>query len=43
MALADYDLNPDLNTAIAAISIAEGCPPGNVNNAIRQQMADLKA
>lgn len=42
MPIADYNLNPDLNTVISGISIAEGCPPGNVNNAIRQLMADVK-
>ena len=43
MAVSDYNTNPDLNTAIAGINIAEGCPPSGINNAIRQLMADVKA
>ena len=43
MALDDYNTNPDLNTSISGINIAEGCPPSGINNAIRQIMADLKA
>ena len=43
MALDDYNTNPDLNTSISGINIAEGCPPSGINNAIRQLMADLKA
>lgn len=43
MALDDYNTNPDLNTRISGINIAEGCPPSGINNAIRQLMADLKA
>lgn len=42
MALDDYNSNPDLNTSISGINIAEGCPPSGINNAIRQLMADLK-
>lgn len=42
MAVTDYSATPASNTAIAGINIAENCPPGNVNNAIRQLMADLK-
>lgn len=43
MAVSDYNTNPDLNTAISGINIAEGCPPSGINNAIRQLMADVKA
>lgn len=43
MAVSDYNTNPDLNTSIAGINIAEGCPPSGINNAIRQLMADVKA
>ena len=43
MAVSDYKTNPDLNTTISGINIAEGCPPSGINNAIRQLMADVKA
>ena len=43
MAVSDYNTNPDLNTAISGINIAEGCPPSGINNAIRQLMADVKS
>lgn len=41
MAISDYDKTPANNTTISGIDIAEGCSPGNVNDAIRQMMADL--
>ena len=43
MGVKDYDLDPDNNTQINGINIAEGCPPSGINNAIRQLMADVKA
>lgn len=43
MGVKDYDLNPDNNTLINGINIAEGCPPSGINNAMRQLMADVKA
>lgn len=43
MAVKDYNVDPDLNTTIEGINIAEGCPPSGINNAIRQLMADVKA
>lgn len=43
MGVKDYDLNPDNNTQINGINIAEGCPPSGINNAMRQLMADVKA
>jgi len=43
MSVDDYSTNPNNNSAISGINIAEGCPPSNVNNAIRQLMADVKA
>lgn len=43
MGVKDYDLNPDNNTQINGINIAEGCQPSGINNAIRQLMADVKA
>lgn len=42
MAVKDYSINPDENTTISGINIAEGCPPSGINNAIRQLMADVK-
>ena len=43
MGVKDYDLNPDNNTQINGINIAEGCLPSGINNAMRQLMADVKA
>lgn len=31
-----------MNVTIGGVSVAEGCPPGNINNAIRQIAADGK-
>lgn len=42
MAVSDYSTTPSANTSIATISISEGCSPGNLNDAIRQLMADIK-
>lgn len=42
MSFADYSLTPDANGTIAGINIGENCPPGNVNDAIRQLAADGK-
>lgn len=42
MSVSDYNTDPDLNTTISGINIAEGCPPSGINNAIRQLMADVK-
>lgn len=42
MSVADYNIDPDSNTSISGINIAEGCPPSGINNAIRQMMADIK-
>ena len=35
--------NPANNTDVGGISIAEGCPPSNINNAIRMTMSQVKA
>ena len=43
MGVNDYSLNPDNNTQINGINIAEGCLPSGINDAIRQLMADVKA
>lgn len=42
MGVQDYSTNPDDNLQISGINIAEGMPPGLVNNAIRQLMSDIK-
>lgn len=43
MAFSDYSTTPSANTSIAGISIAENATPmANINNAIRQLMADAK-
>ena len=41
MALSDYRPDPGQNLTISGIDIAGGCPPGGINNAIRQLMTDL--
>lgn len=43
MAVKDYKTNPDENTTISGINIAEGCAPSGINNAIRQLMADVRS
>ena len=40
--ISQYSSNPANNTDIGGINIAENCPPSNINNAIRQIMAQLK-
>lgn len=40
--ISEFDTNPDNNTDIDGINIAENCPPANINNAIRELMAQLK-
>jgi hypothetical protein len=40
--ISEFDVNPDNNTDINSINIAEGCAPSGINNAIRQLMSDLK-
>lgn len=42
MAFSDYSATPGNNTSISGISIAELCPAANINNAIRQLMADAR-
>lgn len=42
MAVSDYSTTPGSNIAISGTSIAEGCPPGNLNNGFRQLMADVR-
>jgi len=40
MAFSDYYATPSLNVTIGGLSIAEGCAAPNINDAIRQLMAD---
>lgn len=42
MAVGDWNTNPDLNTTIDSVSIAENCPPGNMNDMGRRIMAAIK-
>ena len=42
MAVQDYSTDPNQNTTISGINIGEGMPPANVNNAMRQMMADIR-
>jgi hypothetical protein len=42
MSFSDYSTTPASNTSIAGLNVAEGCPPGNMNGAVRQLMADGK-
>lgn len=39
--VADWDQNADNDTDVAGINIAEQCPPGGINNAIRAVMAQI--
>lgn len=43
MPISDYSTTADNNTSISGINVAERCLPSNINNAIRQLMADLAA
>jgi hypothetical protein len=43
MPVKDYSTTANSNTAISGINIAENCPAGNLNNALRQALADLRA
>jgi hypothetical protein len=43
MPVKDYSTTANSNAAIAGINIAENCPAGNLNNALRQALADLRS
>ena len=43
MAVKNYSTTAANNTSINSISIAEGMPPSNVNNAIRNELSDLRS
>jgi len=40
--ISEFSSTPGNNTDIDGINIAEGCAPSNINNAIRELMAQLK-
>lgn len=42
MSILDYSTTPGANTSVDGINVAEGMPPGNVNNAMRAMMADSR-
>lgn len=42
MPIRDYSQTAASNTAISSINIGEGCPPSNINDAIRQALADIR-
>lgn len=39
----EWDTVANSNTDVGGINIAEGCPPSNINNGMRETMAQLKA
>jgi hypothetical protein len=43
MAVSDWSTTASNNTTIGGISIAEGCPAANVNNAFREMMAEIRS
>lgn len=42
MAVADWSTTAGSNTTVGGININEGCPPGNINGAIREMMAEIR-
>ena len=40
--ISQWDSNPANNTDVGGVNIAENCPPSNINNAIRQDMSQVK-
>ena len=42
MPIRDYSQTAASNTSISSINIGEGCPPSNINDAIRQALADIR-
>ncbi len=42
MAVSDRSPSASENTSIDGVSIAEGCPPRNLNNALRSVMASVR-
>lgn len=41
--VSSWSATPASNTTVDGTSIAEGCPPGNVNNALRSIMAGVRS
>lgn len=42
MAVSDWSPTASENTTIGAINIGEGCPPSNLNNGLREIMAQIR-
>jgi len=42
MAISSWSTTSSANVTVNGVNIAEGCPAGNVNNALREIMADVK-
>lgn len=42
MAVGDWSTTAGSNTTVGGINIGEGCPPGNINGAIREMMAEIR-
>ena len=40
--VSEWDSNPASNTDVGGVNISEGCPPSNINNAIRMTMSQIK-
>jgi len=40
--VSEWDSNPANNTDVGGVNIGEGCPPSNINNAIRMTMSQVK-
>lgn len=43
MGLFDWSTDANANTSIDSVNIAENCPPGGINNAIRAVMANVRS
>ena len=41
MSVPDWSTDPNANISVGGINIAENCPAGNVNNALRELMAEI--
>lgn len=42
MSFASYSLDPTLNGTLGGLDVSENCNPANINNGLRQLMADGK-
>lgn len=43
MAVSDWSQTAASNTSVGSVNVNEGCPPGNLNDAIREMMAQIAA